>query len=88
MAAGIYAVANIGTLKLYVGEVRHLKTRWPKMVAQLEQGTFPDSATQEAWNVAKGDRRFTFHTAADIQADPLIRGRKLFLKDYQSSLKG
>ena len=81
MASGIYAVANFGTVRLYVGDVQHLKTRWPKMLAKLEQGTFPESTIQEEWSVHKGDRRFTFHTPDEIQADNQLRGRKLFIKD-------
>jgi hypothetical protein len=83
MATGIYAIANFGTMRLYVGEVRHLKTRWPKMVAQLEQGSFPDPDIQHEWKNCLGDRRFTFHTAEQIQTDVKLRGRKLFLKDCQ-----
>ncbi len=81
MASGIYAVANFGKIRLYVGEVKHLKTRWPKMLEQLEQGIFPEPTIQAEWQQHKSDRRFTFHTTDDILSDEQLRGRKLFLKD-------
>lgn len=83
MASGIYAIANFGTIQLYVGEVQHLKTRWPKMMAQLEAGVFPDATIQQEWTQHRGDRRFTFHTAEQVDTDLKIRGRKLFKKDCQ-----
>jgi hypothetical protein len=85
MASGIYAVANFGNIRLYVGEVRHLKTRWPKMLGQLEQGNFPESTIQAEWLLHKGDRHFTFHTPDEIKADQQLRGRKLFVKDIQQA---
>ncbi|NEQ45169.1 MAG: hypothetical protein F6K00_17045 [Leptolyngbya sp. SIOISBB] len=85
MASGIYAVANFGTIRLYVGEVKHLKTRWPKMLEQLERGTFPESTIQAEWSVHKGNRRFTFHTPDEIKADNQLRGRRLFIKDSEKT---
>ena len=85
MASGIYAVANFGTIRLYVGEVKHLKTRWPKMLGQLEQGIFPEPTIQAEWTVHKGDRRFTFHTPDEIKADEQLRGRKLFVRDSEKA---
>jgi hypothetical protein len=85
MSSGIYAISNFGNIQLYVGEVQHMKTRWPKMMAQLEQGTFPDKDIQRAWESCGGDRRFTFHTAEQIKSTPQLRGRKLFLKDLQKA---
>ncbi|MEM9116645.1 MAG: hypothetical protein AAF827_10660 [Cyanobacteria bacterium P01_D01_bin.6] len=81
MASGIYAVVNFGTVRLYVGEVKHLKTRWPKMLKKLEQGLFPEPTIQAEWTMHKGDRRFTFHTPDEIKSDGQLRGRKLFVKD-------
>lgn len=85
MASGIYAVANFGVIRMYVGEVKHLKTRWPKMIRQLEQGAFPDATIQTAWNQCNGERRFTFHTSDEVKAETKLRGRKLFLKDVEKS---
>ncbi len=81
MASGIFAVANIGSVRLYVGEVHQLKSRWAEILVQLEKGTFADSVVQEAWVSARGDRRFSFHTAKDLDADATMRGRSRFLKD-------
>lgn len=85
MPSGIYAVANFGTVRMYVGEVRHLKTRWPKMLMQLEQGIFPDTTIQAEWIAHRGDRRFTFHTPAEIRSEMTLRGRKLFFKDIEKT---
>ncbi len=60
MGTGIYAIANLGTVRLYVGQVTHLKTRWPKMMAQLDDGKFPNPIVQSAWETHKAERRFTF----------------------------
>lgn len=84
MASGIYAVANFGSIQLYVGEVKQMKIRWPQMMAQLEQGQFPEPDIQREWLAHRSDRRFTFHTADHIQTHPKIRGRKLFIKDTQN----
>lgn len=81
MASGIFAVANIGSVRLYIGEVHQLQHRWAKIMAQLEEGTFADPVVQRAWQAVQGDRRFSFHTAKDINSDEAIRGRKRFLKD-------
>lgn len=85
MASGIYAVANFGSIRVYVGEVKHLKTRWPKMLGQLERGVFPDPTIQAEWNRHKGNRRFSFHTTDEIKSESKLRGRKLFLKDVEKS---
>ena len=85
MSSGIFAVVNIGSIRLYVGEVHRLKPRWAEMLVQLEKGTFADSVVQEAWVATKGDRRFSFHTAQDLDADPTMRGRARFLKDCLKS---
>lgn len=85
MASEIYAVANFGAIRMYVGEVRHLKTRWPKMMKQLDQGIFPDSAIQAEWTQYSNERRFTFHTSEEVRGETRLRGRKLFLKDIEKS---
>lgn len=81
MASGIFALVNIGPIRLYIGAVHHLKTRWPDILNQLEQGTFADPAVQQAWKTVQGDRRFSFHTADEINADETIRGRQQFFHD-------
>ncbi|MEM9003194.1 MAG: hypothetical protein AAGE59_06660 [Cyanobacteria bacterium P01_F01_bin.86] len=85
MASGIFAVANIGSVRLYVGEVHLLKPRWAEILVQLEKGTFADSVVQDAWRAANGDRRFSFHTAQDLDNDQTMRGRARFRKDCLKS---
>jgi hypothetical protein len=81
MSSGIFAVANIGQYKLYVGETHHLKTRWPKMLLQFSQGSFPNAKLQQAWQESGGSRRFTFYTAQQIREDDQILGLRQFLRD-------
>ncbi|NEP19697.1 MAG: hypothetical protein F6J97_22875 [Leptolyngbya sp. SIO4C1] len=83
MKSGIFAVAHIGQLRLYVGEVQHLRTRWPIMMGQLAAGTYPDSRIQQSWNSVEGERRFTFHTAQEIKQDSQILGRAQFFTDVE-----
>ena len=81
MSSGIYAVANIGKYRLYVGETHQLKPRWAKMMALFAQGTFPSKKIQQAWQESGKERRFTFHTAAQVAEDKTIVGYRQFLKD-------
>jgi hypothetical protein len=74
MASGIYAVANIGHLKLYVGEASRIGSLWPPLLAQLNAGTYPNIALQKMWNVEEGKRHFTFHTQKDLARDREIIG--------------
>ncbi|MGQ4648656.1 hypothetical protein [Lyngbya aestuarii] len=74
MASGIYAIAHIGSLKLYVCDTSNITTCWPLILEQLNQGTYPDPLLQKAWQSEGGKRRFTFHTYQDIACDPEIIG--------------
>lgn len=84
MKSGIFAVANIGQYRMYVGETHHLRTRWPVIMQQLDRGKFPSTKLQEAWYKWGKDRKFTFHTADQIVDDTTILGYKQFLKDSAS----
>ena len=81
MSSGIFAVANIGKYRLYVGETHQLKTRWAKMMAMFTQGTFPSKRIQKAWKESGRERRFTFHTAQQISEETTIFNYRQFLKD-------
>lgn len=83
MASGIYAVINIGSLKLYVGSISTLKTRWPILMAALEQGNHPDCTLQETWNQSAGQRRFTFHTQSQLATSLDVVGLEQFRKDIE-----
>jgi hypothetical protein len=74
MASGIYAIAHIGHLKLYVGDASRIKETWPPILAQLDGGIHPNVPLQTAWNQHGGKRRFTFHTRKDLAAMPEIIG--------------
>jgi hypothetical protein len=75
MASGIYAVVHVGNKKLFVSDVSHLGAVWPKILAQLNSGTYPDREVQDAWNREKGKRRFSFHLKQDLVGNPEILGR-------------
>jgi len=74
MASGIYAVAHIGHLKLYVGDASCLHSSWPLLMAQLNSGTYPNTDLQKMWNEQAGKRHFTFHTRKDLVEEPEIIG--------------
>jgi hypothetical protein len=83
MKSGIFAVANIGEIRFYIGEVHHLHTRWRDMLGQLQAGTYPDSRVQTAWTTTQGDRRFTFHTADSLRSETDLLNRERFFQDLQ-----
>ncbi len=85
MASGVYAVINIGSFKLYVGDISTLKTRWPILMAALEQGNHPDCTLQAVWNQSAGQRRFTFHTRSQLESSLDISGLEEFRKDIGKS---
>ena len=74
MPSGIYAVAHIGHLKLYVGDASRLKSTWSPLLAQLNSGTYPNTALQTVWNAEGGKRYFTFHTRKDLAQEQEIIG--------------
>jgi hypothetical protein len=74
MTSEIYAVANIGRLKLFVGDVSNIKVVWPPQLAILNHGNHPNTVLQEEWNREGKKRRFTFHTRAEIAGNREIIG--------------
>lgn len=85
MKSGIYAVANIGPFRLYMGETHQLGDRWQQALTQLSQGAYTNKALQAEWVKQQGDRRFTFHTAADLLQEKDLLGRKQLLRDLEDS---
>jgi hypothetical protein len=81
MASGIYAIAHIGDLKLYVGDASNLHSSWPPLLNQLNSGTYPDAVLQDVWNAVGGKRRFSFHTWQDIAGDSSIVGIEQLLRN-------
>ena len=84
MSSGIFAVANVGKYRLYVGESHKLKARWAKMMTMFLQGTFQSQTIQQAWQESSKERKFTFHTAKEISEDTKLYGYRQFLKDTAS----
>ena len=74
MASGIYAVAHIGHLKIYVCEATKLHTNWPPLMAKLNKGIHPNAVLQQVWNQEEGKRYFTFHTQKDLEGAQEIAG--------------
>lgn len=66
MGSQIYAIAQIGQSKLYVGPAHQLRQRWPGILSQLNQGIYPHPFVQSQWQQAEGTRTFSFHTAAEL----------------------
>ena len=84
MKSGIFAVVNIAGLKLYVGEVHHLHTRWRSMMMLFNNGKFPHSQLQAAWDLKGEQRQFTFHKADEIVDNREILGKKQFFADIET----
>lgn len=74
MSSGIYAIANIGYLRLYIGEANRLQEKWRPLLDQLNRGIHPHLALQAVWNKEGNQRRFSFHTWQEIADDPEIIG--------------
>jgi hypothetical protein len=72
MGSGIYAIAHIGHLRLYVCDTTNLHRTWSQILAQLDSGTHPNTVLQEVWNTEGGKRYFTFHTKKDLVNDQEI----------------
>lgn len=84
MASGIYAVAHIGHLKLYVSDASRLHSTWSLLLAQLNSGTYPNTALQTVWNAEGGKRHFTFHTRKDLAQEQEIIGIEQLTADIDS----
>ncbi len=88
MSSPVFAIAHIHPFSLYIGATEQLKARWALIEQQLEQGRYPDSAIQAAWNTS-GDCRFTFRTAQDIAQKPNVLGIHQFIDDLcEEALSG
>ncbi|HEY9635731.1 MAG TPA: hypothetical protein V6D14_20165 [Coleofasciculaceae cyanobacterium] len=74
MASGIYAIAHIGHLKLYVCDTSKIHSNWPLILAQLNRGSYPNAKLQQVWNTEGGKRYFTFHTRKELECDREIVG--------------
>ncbi|HBB34494.1 MAG TPA: hypothetical protein DDZ80_25590 [Cyanobacteria bacterium UBA8803] len=81
MASGIYAVAHIGHLKLYVCDASNIHKKWPPILAQLNSGTHPYTSLQAVWNAEGGKRYFTFHTRKELASDRDILGIEKLLAE-------
>jgi hypothetical protein len=84
MASGIYAVAHIGHLKLYVGDASRIRDTWPRLLDQLNSGTYPNTVVQMVWNTEGGMRHFTFHTRKDLAQEQDIIGIEQLSSDVES----
>ncbi|MBD2102298.1 hypothetical protein [Leptolyngbya sp. FACHB-261] len=87
MASGVYALAHIGHLRLYVGDASAIKKLWPLLLEQLNSGTYPNAALLDAWNREGDKRRFSFHTLKDIATDRAIIGIERLLEETKDITK-
>lgn len=83
MASGIYAIAHVGHMKLYIGDASCIKSSWPPIMAQLNSGIHPNAALQQVWNQAGGKRCFTFHTYQDLISKREIIGIEQLTLDLE-----
>jgi hypothetical protein len=74
MASGIYAIANIGRFKVFVGDVNSVKLVWPTILEMLNTGTYPHAELQREWQQLGQQRHFTFHTQKEIAGNREIIG--------------
>ncbi|BAY24351.1 hypothetical protein NIES2100_41460 [Calothrix sp. NIES-2100] len=74
MASGIYAIANIGRLKVFIGDIHSIQLNWPRMLEMLNSGKYPHAALQQEWQKVGQHRHFTFHTHKEIAGDREIIG--------------
>jgi hypothetical protein len=84
MPSGIYAVAHIGHLKLYVGDASLVNSTWRLLLAQLNSGTYPNTELQTLWNAEGGKRYFTFHTRKELAQEQEIIGIEQLTSDIES----
>ena len=83
MKSGIFAVVNIGQLRLYIGEMHNFKQRWEPLLQQLSQGQCKHVGLQAEWDKHKGERKVTFHTIDDLKSERTLLKYKQFVKDVQ-----
>jgi hypothetical protein len=74
MSSKIYAIANIGRFKLFVGDVHSIKLIWPGTLEMLNSGNYPHAALQQEWQKVGQQRHFTFHTHKEIAGNRQILG--------------
>jgi hypothetical protein len=74
MSSGIYAIANIGRFKVFVGDVHSIKLNWPGTLEMLNSGNHPHAALQQEWQKVRQHRHFTFHTHQEIAGNQEILG--------------
>ncbi|NEO99335.1 MAG: hypothetical protein F6K58_11760 [Symploca sp. SIO2E9] len=88
MASGIYAIAHIGNLRLYVCDASKIKQKWPQLLTQFNSGNYPHALLQQAWNDQGGKRRFSFHTYKDIADDTEIINIEQLAQDRRQAQDG
>ena len=84
MKSGIFAVVNVGQLRVYVGEMHTFKQRWEPLLQQLQEGQCKHAGLQAEWNNHNGDRKVSFHTFADLKSETGLLRYKQFVKDVQA----
>ena len=84
MTSGIFAVVNIGQLRVYVGEMHTFKKRWESLLQQLNDGQCKHTGLQAEWDRHNGKRKVTFHTVADLKSETTLLRYKQFVKDIQA----
>lgn len=84
MASGLYAIAHIGHLRLFIGDASRIRSAWLPVLAQLDSGTYPNTTLQTVWNKEGSKRYFTFHLRKDIINDLEIIGIEQLAREAES----
>lgn len=84
MKSGIFAVVNIGQLRLYVGEMHQFQQRWDPLLQKLNEGQCKHSELQAEWNQHQRERKVTFHTLEDLKPETTLLRYGQFVKDIQA----
>lgn len=80
-ASGIYAITNIITGKIYVGQAQNIKRRWIEHKARLTKGCHDNQYLQRAWN-KYGKEAFRFEVLEYCIIDCLNDREQYFIDTF------
>ena len=81
--SGIYCIENIINNKKYIGQSIHIKDRWTKHIAELNNGTHHNDYLQKAWN-KYGEENFSFYILEECSINLLDEKEICYINKYDS----
>lgn len=81
--SGIYCIENIINNKKYIGQSIHIKERWTKHIAELNNGTHHNDYLQKAWN-KYGEENFSFYILEECSINLLDEKEICYINKYDS----